>query len=146
MRNSSKRQPSLVRLAALSGRRKRLLIEAFLTLAVYKGLLLVLPFKFFLRKEQPESVSSPTLDEQYVSDVVWAVRVVSSRLPLGFTCLVQALSAKWLLKQDASVRLCIGVQKNSTQDFSAHAWLVYQRRIILGEQEGQPFQPILEWS
>jgi len=67
-------------------------------------------------------------------------------VPLGFTCLVQALGAKWLLKNYPDVQLRIGVRNNRAEGFSAHAWLTYQNRTILGEQADQVFEPILAWN
>ena len=44
------------------------------------------------------------------------------------------------------IRLHIGVRKNGPDRFSAHAWLTYQEKAILGDQVGQVFEPILVWS
>lgn len=81
-----------------------------------------------------------------MSDIVWAINVISNRIPLGFTCLVQALSAKWLLNNNPEIRIRIGVHKNNDQIFSAHAWVDYKNKTILGEQKNQVFEPILEWN
>lgn len=146
MRDLSRRQTSFAKLHALSWSKKILLCKVFGTLAVYKGLLMVLPFRFFLREENQSAIVKPAPDEHELAAIVWAIGVVSLRIPLGFTCLVQALSAKWLLKKYPNVRVCIGVQKKVNQGFSAHAWVVYNDKVVLGEQATEAFQPILEWN
>ena len=85
--------------------------------------------------------SDSTLD-----NIVWAITVVSARVPMGFTCLVQALSAKWFLQNYSDVHIRIGVHKSIPQGFAAHAWVVYKNRTILGEQTNQVFEPILDWT
>ena len=146
MKNLSKRQSNLSKLIALSWQQKMLLIKAFSVLTVFKGLLLVLPFNFFLKKVNYNASASAETDEHVLGMIVWSIRVVSNNMPLGFTCLVQALSAKWLLKKYPTVRIHIGVRKGADQAFSAHAWVAYNEKIILGEQTTQVFQPILEWN
>ncbi|AKD58365.1 hypothetical protein SD10_06225 [Spirosoma radiotolerans] len=121
-------------------------MKAFGALATYKGLLLIFPFNTFLKPTRKPAQSAEALSAELLTDSVWAIQVVSARIPLGFTCLVQALSAKRLLHNHPDVRICIGVQKNEQQAFSAHAWVVHKDKIILGEQASQVFEPILDWN
>lgn len=137
---------SVTKFVSLNWNRKWLLIKVFLVLATYKCLLLLFAFNKFLKTTQPFAQPVDGLSTETISDTVWAIRAVSNRIPLGFTCLVQALSAKWLLNNHPDVRVCIGVHKSATQAFSAHAWVVYKDRIILGEQANQVFEPILDWN
>ena len=146
MKNSSKPQPDWLKFVRLDWLRQWLLVRVFVVLAVYKCLLLMLPFNRFIRTAKPASPARKPISENHLTELMWAITVVSNRVPLGFTCLVQALSAKWLLKTQPDVRLCIGVQKNRASNFSAHAWIEYKGRTILGEQAGHAFEPILEWT
>jgi hypothetical protein len=146
MKNLSKQPSSFTKLIQLTWHQKFLLGKAFIVLAVYKCLLLIFPFNFFFKKSINATPSHSAPDEQNLDAIVWAISVVSNRIPLGFTCLVQALSAKWLLRKYPDVHICIGVHKSASQAFSAHAWVVYKNKVILGEQETQVFQPILEWN
>jgi len=123
-----------------------MLVKVFGALATYKCLLLIFPFNKFLKTTKRSPQAAEALYDELLTDTVWAIQVVSNRIPLGFTCLVQALSAKWLLHNNPDVRVCIGVHKNSQQDFSAHAWVVYKDKTILGEQANQVFEPILDWN
>lgn len=146
MKSLSKPANSAAKFVSLSGRRKWLLVKVFGVLATYKCLLLIFPFSKFLKTTRKSAQPSETLSATLLNDTVWAIQVVSNRIPLGFTCLVQALSAKWLLHNNPAVRVCIGVHKSIQQDFSAHAWVVYNEKIILGEQANQVFEPILNWN
>lgn len=115
-------------------------------LAMYRLLLLFIPFSRFVA---PAPVSTPQkkpLPDSYVNKHIWAVRVISARLPLGFTCLIQALATKWLLNNHPDVRVCVGVRNSKTEGFSAHAWVTHQHKIILGEQTDQMSEPILAWT
>ena len=130
----------------LSWVEKGLLLRVFVVLVTYKGLLWIFPFSHFMATDPVSTTHKKALSDIYISKHIWAVRVISSRVPLGFTCLVQALGAKWLLKNHPDVRVCVGVRNDRTDGFSAHAWLTYQNSVILGEQPDQVFKPILAWN
>lgn len=115
-------------------------------LIVCKGLLIVFPFSSFIQLPQRAIIPRKELSESFLNKQLWAVKLVSAQLPLVFTCLVQALGTKWLLKNHSNVHIHIGVQNNKTEGFSAHAWLTYQHTIILGELPDQLFEPIIAWN
>ena len=146
MKSSSKPPRSLAKLWRLSWAEKWLLLRVFVVLAAYKGLLVFFPFRHFIMADRVATTQKKALSDAYMIKQLWAVRVISARIPLGFTCLVQALGTKWLLKNYPDVRVCVGVRNNKTEGFSAHAWVTYQNRIILGEQTDQVFEPILAWN
>ncbi|WP_338876486.1 lasso peptide biosynthesis B2 protein [Spirosoma sp. SC4-14] len=146
MRNLSKQPSKLGRFWHLNRKRKWLLVYAFGVLSVYKLLLFILPFRYFVKTDSGFKNKVHDSADTYLHECIWAIRVVSSHIPLGFTCLVQALSAKWLLRRGYDVQLRIGVQKNASRGFAAHAWITYNDKTILGEQTGQVFEPILEWK
>lgn len=136
----------MVKLWSLSRRKKWLLTNVFLVLTIYRGLLILFPFKRFMMSANGLAPRTILLSEELVNEVIWAIHLISSKIPLGFTCLIQALAAKRLLKNQPDVHLCIGVRKSRNELFSAHAWIAYQNKIILGEQPNQVFEPILEWN
>lgn len=144
MNDLSKLQPSLSKFWQLSRRRKKSLIEALLVLSAYKVVLIVLPFRHFVNNKEKTSID--TGSKERLEDVVWAITVLGNRLPFGFTCLVQALSAKWLLRNKCNLQLHIGVRKSVDHQFSAHAWITHDDTIILGEQKNQVYEPILNWK
>lgn len=136
----------MVKLWSLSRRKKWLLTNVFLVLITYRGLLILFPFKRFIMSANGSVPRTILLSEELINEVIWAVHLISSRIPLGFTCLIQALAVKRLLKNQLDVHVCIGVRKCRNELFSAHAWVAYQNKIILGEQSNQVFEPILEWN
>ncbi len=136
---------SAAKVRSLSGGNQWLLIRVFLVLIVYKCLLLLFPFRWFYKRAPRPPYSGRVLPEKNITGTIWAIQVLSNQIPFGFTCLVQSLSAKWLLKRCPDVRIYIGVRKVN-QAFSAHAWVVYKGKTILGEQPNQVFEPILDWS
>jgi len=130
----------------MSRHEKWLLTKVFVVLAVYKLLLFFFPFNRFMTAEKALPFQKIEASEEIISEVIWAIHLVSSKIPMGFTCLIQVLAAKWLLRSQPEIRVRIGVQKTVTEGFSAHAWLAYQNKIILGQQANQSFEPILEWN
>lgn len=144
MKNLSERRPKLAKFRRLSRRKKGLLVRVFTVLAVYKVLLLLIPFNRFL--SSPKAATNAPLADDSVADVAWAVRTVSGWMPTVFTCLVQALSVKRLLNRHPDVQLHVGVQKTTSEGFSAHAWVTYKDRIIVGERAGQVFEPLFAWK
>ncbi|MCX6217890.1 lasso peptide biosynthesis B2 protein [Spirosoma sp.] len=145
MRSLSKLRSRLAKLRRVSWSERWLLMQVFAVLITYKGLLVILPFRTFL-SHHPPADTGDALSETELRRVIWAIQALSTRLPLGFTCLVQALSAKWLLKKHPAIRIYIGVHKTERQAFAAHAWIVYKDKTILGEQANQVFKPILHWN
>ena len=74
--------------------------------------------------------------QRFVADVVWAVVAISRRVPRA-TCLTQALVAQRLLADDGiASEIRLGVARDTTGAFEAHAWLLHEGRIVLGEVDG----------
>ena len=83
--------------------------------------------------------------EGSVPRVVWAVRTAASVVPLGRTCLSEALTAEWLLRvRGQSSTLRIGVDPASRDSFLAHAWLEMNGRPLLGVPARSPTYHALE--
>lgn len=146
MKNLSKQPSSLGKFWNLGWQRKVLLFEALAVLSAYKLLLFVVPFRYFVTADSALKNKQQSPADSYLRDVIRAIQVVSNRVPFGFTCLVQALAAKWLLRHTHDVQVRIGVQKSADRGFVAHAWITHNGKTILGEQAGQVFEPILEWK
>lgn len=144
MNDLSKRQSNFIKFWQLSRHRKKSLIEALLVLSAYKVVLIFLPFRHFINNKEKTSID--TGSEERLEDVIWAITVLGNRIPFGFTCLVQALSAKWLLRNNYNLQLHIGVRKSIDHQFSAHAWITHDDKIVLGEQKNQVYEPILNWK
>jgi hypothetical protein len=62
----------------------------------------------------------------------WAVRNVARLVP-GASCLTQALAAQYLLaRAGCRSELQVGVARDASGRFLAHAWLVSDGRVVIG--------------
>lgn len=123
-----------------------LLTKALGWLVAYRVALWVVPFRWLVGHAPRPNPRPATYPETYPAEVAHAITALSHRLPLGFTCLVQALAARRLLRAWPQVRLSLGVQKNAAGAFAAHAWLTVAGQTLLGGQTAHTFQPITEWT
>lgn len=148
MKILSKLQREQAKIRTLSWTEKLLLVYILGVLILFRILLVLFPLKWFITSQTGSTshTSKKGMPQAIIDKRVRAVRLLSARIPLGFTCLVQALATKWLLKNQPDVRVHIGVRKNSVDGFSAHAWVTCQFKTILGEQPNLVFEPILAWN
>ena len=119
---------SFKRLFKISASKRIALIHALITLVVCRfflsliGLNRMLPL---LKRLRPNESKISTVE------ISWALGVWVRRIP-KMTCLVQALAGQALLRRSGETsRLCIGVKTND--EFKAHAWLLSEKDIVLGE-------------
>ena len=76
--------------------------------------------------------------------LVWAVRAVARRLP-GCTCLVSALTLQRLLSRQGYVsELHVGVARQG-ETFAAHAWLMRDGKLLIGETDGETYVRLMAW-
>ena len=65
--------------------------------------------------------------------IVWAVRAASRYVP-GATCLTQSLAAYLLIGRNGGApRLHVGVMKEAAGHLKAHAWVVSDGVVVIGE-------------
>lgn len=77
-----------------------------------------------------------------IDRLYWAVKV-ALRLTPGATCLCQALALQRLLARHGHTsELRIGVKK-SNNGFSAHAWLVYDGRVLIGGSQSDQYKELI---
>jgi|GEM_PF-1262294 len=146
MKILSKLRRDQAKIHSLSWPKRILLMKVLAVLVFFKLLLILFPLKWFIKPVPVSYNSKKTLSRSFIDKQIWAIKIVSARVPMGLTCLVQALAGKWLLKNHPDVRVHIGVRNNSLDGFSAHAWVTYQHNTILGEQPNLVFEPILAWN
>jgi hypothetical protein len=125
---------------ALSAGDRRLLVEAAATVvAVRVGLRL---FSIDRLRAWASRCGSGT---RAIERIAWSVRVASRVLP-GTTCLSSAFALQRLLSAHGhSSELHIGVARNA-EDFEAHAWLTYEGRILVGEEERDGYTGLVAWT
>ena len=125
--------------AQLTRRDQRLLLEAFITLAICQAR---------LRAQNIEKLQAwATRAGNRAADVdrlTWAVEVASRRIP-GATCLCRALALQRLLaKNGHGSELRIGVEKNNDR-FGAHAWLVHGGQVLIGASQLGKYELLAAW-
>jgi hypothetical protein len=118
---------------------RRLILRAAALVSLVRIGLWVLPYKRVRRmveqRSQPRS-GAPAAPRYAADDIVRVVGAVSRRIP-DASCLTQALSAQRLLAHEGYESLLqIGVARNESGTFEAHAWLEREGRIIIGEIPG----------
>jgi hypothetical protein len=89
-----------------------------------------------------------TMGDDAERRVVWAVRTATYLVPLGRTCLTEALTAQHLLRRhggDAMLRFGVSMCKVSgavQPPIAAHAWLEAAGRIIIGGETAALYEPL----
>jgi hypothetical protein len=76
--------------------------------------------------------------------IAWAVRTATSIVPLGRTCLTEALTAQHLLRRcgrDATLRF--GVARPRVGVLAAHAWLEAANRVVIGGETAAEYRPLM---
>ena len=79
-----------------------------------------------------------------VERIVWAVSTASRHLPVKMNCFPRALATQVLLsRQNIASELKIGVSRMGADQFEAHAWVVCNGRVIMGELDDlDRFKPL----
>ncbi len=118
---------------------RRLLIEAFATLAFVQVVLRVWTIERLRRwAGRLERGTKP------VDRIVWAVRAASRWAP-GTTCLGSALVLQRLLSAEGYVsELHIGVARQQP-GLVAHAWIVHEGQVLIGDEEQAAYTQLTNW-
>ena len=119
------------KLRRFSSAERTLLLQSLVLLAWVRLILWVLPFRWVSRLLTPHSENHRIRTAIPEDRVIWAVRVMATRVP-GATCLVQAMVAKYLLER-CGRKPCLhfGITKDNGR-LLAHAWLDVDGRTVLG--------------
>ena len=116
-------------------------IKTYFTLIGVNLLLEFVPF-FHLRKliaTQSRKNIKAKSDPLVVHRIVEAIEIASRFTPRKSTCLVKALTGYYLLtKNNIPVEMCVGVKLGLPGQLDAHAWIVNQGEVILGDLDNLP--------
>lgn len=120
----------------LSSSKRMVILQALLLLIAVRISLWLLPFRVvytFLERMARQSSNLDSADAQVEMRLTWAVKTISPYVPQA-SCLTQAL-VLWVLLGRAAVRseVRIGVAKNGQGQLEAHAWVVRQNRVLIGD-------------
>ncbi len=138
---------SIMKFRLLSTNSKLNLVRSIFGVMAIKIGLTILPHQTFRRVYGYliKVKSQKTFTNESFNNAAWAIRVVSARWPWNATCLPQALTFKYLHRQDPRLNLKIGVNKNTIGQFQAHAWVEKNGQILIGET-AENFVPLWEWE
>jgi hypothetical protein len=118
---------------------RRLLIETFATLAFVRVALHVWTIERLRRWAGRLERGTKSVDR-----IVWAVRTASRWTP-GTTCLGSALALQRLLSAEGYVsELHIGIARQQP-GLVAHAWIVHEGRVLIGEDEQATYTQLTNW-
>lgn len=124
---------ALLKYKRLPAPERLLLLRTAALLALFRLALWILPYRS-LRRWMEAALKGQARRKSLPHDVdrlTWAVRAASRAVPAA-TCLTQALALHFLLTRAGHpARVQIGVAKDATEGFQAHAWVDSDGRVLL---------------
>jgi Transglutaminase-like superfamily len=127
---------AIAKAARLPGADRVLLVQALVSITIARLGLLVLPLatvRRIVRAITRAASRLPMENRRALDRIIWAVAAAGKRAPIGTTCLASALAGQALLDRHGySTLLRIGVKRNETGAFAAHAWLEHEGKVIVG--------------
>ena len=118
-----------------------LLLESGLLLAIAVVGVRLVSFRLLQRWAGGGTTPGKRVNSLSEEKICWSISAASRIVPWS-TCLTEALAMQLLLRQcgyASSIR--VGVRKTPNGDFSAHAWVENDGRIIFGQtQEADKFE------
>ncbi len=131
---------SLAAFFALPGRDRRLLMKAGLMLALVRSALHLVSIERLRAWTGHVRPGNRPADR-----IIWAVRTAARRVP-GTTCLTSALALQRMLSSNGHrSQVHIGVARVSS-GFIAHAWLVHDDTVAIGEEEHERYTRLTAWD
>jgi hypothetical protein len=89
----------------------------------------------FVRRRVDGASSPARAPNIPVERIAWAVRAAGRRIPRS-TCLVEALAVQLLFaRYGYGSKLRIGVARDASRKFVAHAWVEVDGRIVVGRRK-----------
>ncbi|MBP2645634.1 MAG: hypothetical protein H6Q75_1074 [Firmicutes bacterium] len=130
-----------VKFLRLPLKKKWFLLCIFILLGMVRLCILVVPFRFIsllLKKPMPIKSNQVMDTSSYLELTRWSLACISPYTPWESKCLVQAITAKLLLRlKGVPSILCLGVARDEHNKLMAHAWLCSGKTIVTGG-EGYP--------
>lgn len=128
----------------LSPAERRLLLKTFLLVALVRSGLTLLPLRLLRKGASRLMVPGRVAPEEGISPerIARMVAAAAGLVPRA-TCLTQALAAQILLvRRGHDAMLRIGVARDRSGAFTAHAWIEQEGRVIVGERGYREFTPL----
>ena len=103
---------------------KQLFIEAFCLLFAAKGLLLIVPFKYWLRLLAAGKPTGNKPDIEQLKQLQKAIRRAGWLTFWKNQCIVRSVALRWMLqRRQIPSLLSLGVLLDENRTLKAHAWL-----------------------
>jgi len=140
--------PSLfVRFYRKNRSEQTLFLFAYAVTACFSLIIAIVPKKYILKRIGVLGVESEVeismVNKEMADHISKAIRRAVRFTPWNVTCLVKAVSAKYLLKRRRIVStLYLGVAKEGSDKLTAHAWLRCGSKIVTGREEMQRFTTV----
>lgn len=132
----------LKRVKRLERSEVRVLLSALWALITVRTALHLFPFERVRIWAATTRESSRAMSSRQLS---WGIATAAKIVP-GATCLTQALALQKLLaRSDRASCLHVGVSRRNGE-FSAHAWLVEDGEILIGESEAGIHKTLGRWN
>jgi len=93
-----------------------------------------------------EQRMAATADAEAEARVVWAVKTATSLIPIGRTCLTEALTVHWLLSVAGCasvVRIGVARSVDGGAPLLAHAWVECGGRAVIGGETTTAYHPLV---
>jgi hypothetical protein len=124
---------------------KVLALRVLWVLCIIKICLKVLSFeKFKTLYNRSLQQSNLNLSNEAALRTIYLIKGLAYYMPLGFTCLPQALALKYFMAADKTAQVIIGV--NNTGGFKAHAWVEKNTKFLIGDLPLENYTPIWQWA
>lgn len=137
----------ILKAAKLDNKKKLLLAESFILLAICRILILTVKFKRISpylgthMKESSEKIDD--IDVFKIRSVAWAVNTASRFTFWESKCLVQAMAVKYMLKRrKLKSTVYLGVLRDEKNEMKAHAWIRCGSIIVTGARGREKFKVV----
>ncbi|WP_276624521.1 lasso peptide biosynthesis B2 protein [Syntrophomonas wolfei] len=135
---------NLLKFYNLTAQERKLLLESVIFLGFFRLIIVIIPFKRiapYLGHHMQESYTDNNDEEMpVIKNISWAVNVMSRHTFWDSKCLVQAITAKYMLRRrNIKSTLYLGVARDENQSMFAHAWLRSGQTIVTGAKAKMNF-------
>jgi len=132
---------------------KKLFVKAFFYMLIIRYWMLKVKFskyEKYLGKRGNEAKKKPTKDNEYIIQTIRkVVKATSKNTPWESKCMVQAMSCKWLLKQqgiNSTIYFGVKPDEENKGKLKAHAWLKIGDYIATGREGHKEFKVVNFYS
>ena len=132
----------LSRWARIGRRRRALLIEALLAVAVASAAVHFRAFKRAIRMGSLPLTNPPAAGD-ITEDVRWAVETAARNVPWRAMCIQQGLALQWMLRRrGVDARLHYGIARDEVGELQAHVWVAAGDAVVIGGDEAPRFKRV----